>query len=205
MFTRHEESIVIDGVDCPVDTDFRLMCEYSAALLRKDRKALCDIAVRFFYCGNSIDGIQLKPESMAAALDKFYADGFNPHDNKRKSKGSSSKAPSFDFEEDEAYFFSAFLSEYGIDLRDCELHWFDFCALFLGLPDECKLKQIIGIRATVLGEVSSQSEKRRIKRLKDLFALSFGREKQYQTKEERDAAMRAEIQRRHAEVSGRKE
>ena len=112
----------------------------------------------------------------------FFA-GFIPDEKERRRNAKKAaeavesdepkkrSVPVFDFAVDEAYFLGAFLSVYGIDLNTAKLHWFDFCALFRALPDDCRLKQIIGIRATDDKKIRSKEEKARIRRLKQLYSL----------------------------------
>ena len=49
MFDRNKKLIIVKGVKIPIDPDFRLMCEYSSAVSRSDKRALRDIAGRFFF------------------------------------------------------------------------------------------------------------------------------------------------------------
>ena len=175
MFSPKPRILIIDGQKVPIDPDFRIMCEYSEAVSRNDESGLCGIASSFFFAGLAPGG-----GGKASAME-------NPE-------------PSFDFEEDEAYFFAAFLSEYGIDLNTVKLHWFDFCALFRGLPDECRLKRIISIRSESLSDIKSPGEKARVRRLKGIFALKRKKQQRFKDVHERDNAMLAEIERIHREA-----
>lgn len=198
MFLPSPKVIEIDGIKTPVDPDFRIMCEYSAASRRRDSGKLRDIAARFYFAGLP-EGVSEK--QAGGAIMDFYINGLAPkYDPSKENAGKKTPPPSFDFEEDEAYFYAAFLSEYGIDLYTAKLHWYDFCALFRGLPDECRLKRIISVRATELSEIKSKSEKARIKKLKGIYALRSSAHKRYKNAAERDAAMRADIKRRQEEV-----
>ena len=196
MFRKHSKVLIIDGKKVPIDPDFRIMCEYSAAVAKGDRKMLEHIASRFFFA-ELPEGVSGR--SAAKAMEDFYASGFAPSGG-GKSSAMETSEPSFDFEEDEAYFYAAFLSEYGIDLNSAKLHWLDFCALFRGLPDECRLKRIIGIRAQRLSDIKSSEEKARVARLKGIFALRRKRQQKYKSVRERDNAMLANIERIHLEA-----
>lgn len=196
MFSPKPKIIIIDGAKTPVDPDFRIMCEYSEAVSRNDSSGLTDIASRFFFAGLP-EGVTEKAAAMA--MTDFYAAGLAPGGGK-KSSAMENPEPSFDFEEDEAYFFAAFLSEYGIDLNTVKLHWFDFCALFRGLPDECRLKRIISIRSESLSDIKSPGEKARVRRLKGIFALKRKKQQRFKDVHERDIAMLAEIERIHREA-----
>ena len=197
MFSPKPRILIINGMKTPIDPDFRIMCEYSEAVAKNDPSGLAGIASRFFFTGLP-DGVSEK--AAAYAMNDLYVAGLAPSGGGGKSSAMESPEPSFDFEEDEAYFFAAFLSEYGIDLNCAKLHWFDFCALFRGLPDECRLKRIISIRSESLSDIKSPGEKARVRRLKGIFALKRKKQQRFKDVHERDIAMLAEIERIHREA-----
>ena len=96
----------------------------------------------------------------------------------------------------------AALSEYGLDLHRVNMHWLMFGALFRGLPDDCRLKQIIGIRAENLSEIKDKNERQRIAKLQRIYSLGPVK-KRYKTLAERDAAMLEDMRRRSEEVNGK--
>lgn len=135
-------------------------------------------------------------ENAVNAMMRFYAKGLGSEvseDKGKKKTSIKSRPPVFDFFEDEGYFVATFRAEYNINLLTEKMHWFEFGALFLGLPDECKIKQIIGIRSTETAGIKLPGEKRRILRLQKIFALKSNRAKRYETVEERDKAMKREL------------
>lgn len=197
---KTRENITIDGVPVPIDTDFRIMCEYSVNLAKHDPERLSKVASRFFFAGLPA-GVDVK--AAAEAMVDFFSEGLGVDRQHYEEKGSSSagKAPDFDFEEDEGFFVAAFLSEYGIDLTTVKMHWFTFCALFRGLPDECKLKKIIGIRSTNIANITSTTERKRIKALKRAYALKRSKAPVYKTVAERDEHMKQELLNRLAQIN----
>ena len=197
MFSQKPRILIINGVKTPIDPDFRIMCEYSEAVAKNDPSGLTGIASRFFFTGALPEGVSEK--AAADAMKDFYVAGLAPSGG-GKSSAMEAPEPSFDFEEDEAYFFAAFLSEYGIDLNTVKLHWFDFCALFRGLPDECRLKRIISIRSESTNDIKSAAERSRVTRLKRIFALKRKKQQRFKDVHERDNAMLAEIERIHREA-----
>lgn len=179
------------------------MCGYSSAVMKNSGETVSDIARKFFFAGLP-DGVT--SEIAVNAIRDFYTEGLAPgYEKKTEKQGddrehSAPRPPCFDFEEDEGYFYAAFLSEYGIDLNCANLHWFDFCALFRGLPDECKLKRIIGIRSENLNDIKSSAEKARIRRLKRVFALKVTAVRHYDSAEDRNEAMKRAAERRSEEA-----
>ena len=80
-----------------------------------------------------------------------------------------------DFELDGEYIYASFYQDYGIDLieEQGKLHWKKFLALFQGLSDETKIKQIMNIRGMDIPEPTkhNQDQIRKIQELKSYYAL----------------------------------
>ena len=83
--------------------------------------------------------------------------------------------PVVNFYHDSGYIYAAFMQTYGIDLykQADRLHWCRFLALFDGLPEDCLIKQIMGIRAQEIPAPNghNQTEIQRLTELKTLYAL----------------------------------
>lgn len=203
MFSQKARTIDINGVSTPIDPDFRIMCKYAVAVANHDKKALNHLAEKFFFAGlpENVSG-----EAAVNAMTSFYIQGLAPKHKDQKGKtNTTTPVPLFDFEEDEAFFYADFLSCYRIDLTKAKLHWLDFCALFRGLPDECRLKRIISIRAADLSEIKSKTERSRIRRLKDIHSLKCTAKKRYKNVAERDAAMIADMRQMHMDARRKSE
>lgn len=196
MFAPNSNILTVNGVKIPINPDFRIMCEYSAAVLRRHTEGLTDIVSRFYFAGLP-EGIGAA--EAAEAMDEFYVRGLSAaKDN--STIGSKTPVPCFDFAEDEGYFYAAFMGAYSIDLKTAKLHWLDFCALFKGLPDDCKLRQIIGIRAQNLGEIKSGAERKRISKLKSIYGLKVKVKRRFEAAADRNAAIAADLKRRAEEA-----
>ncbi len=80
-----------------------------------------------------------------------------------------------DFRLDEGYIYASFRQAYGMDLHREEgrLHWKTYLALFQGLPDGTKIREVMRIRAMKLPEPSRYNHKQieQIIRLKSYYAL----------------------------------
>lgn len=83
----------------------------------------------------------------------------------------------FDFEEDGEYIYASFMQAYGIDLIDQQgkLPWNRFLALFHGLPDQTKIREIMRIRGMDIPSPTktNQKELQRITELKMYYALGY--------------------------------
>lgn len=90
--------------------------------------------------------------------------------NNVSTENKSKQVYSYEF--DDNYIYSAFLQQYNVDLQDIEyLHWWKFRAMFDGLSKDTKIVEIMGYRAIDLRTIKDKEEKKRIKKLKELYKL----------------------------------
>ena len=94
---------------------------------------------------------------------------------KQRPKIRQSPFPILDFEEDGDYIYASFMQDYGIDLIEEQgrLHWKRFIALFQGLSDETKIRQVMHIRGMEIPAPTkyNQKEIQNIMELKSYYAL----------------------------------
>lgn len=83
----------------------------------------------------------------------------------------------FDFEDDGEYIYASFMQDYGIDLIDMQgkLPWRRFIALFQGLSDKTKIKEVMRIRGMEVPEPTktNQKEIQNLMELKAYYALNY--------------------------------
>jgi len=83
---------------------------------------------------------------------------------KRQRKG-------YDFTQDASLIFSAFFATYGINLASVEhLHWWEFLALFEGLPEDVLIKKVMYWRTCDVSKLSKE-EKKHVLELRSHFAI----------------------------------
>lgn len=100
----------------------------------------------------------------------FYRGG-KAEQKRGKRKGA---APSriYDFEQDDAYIYAAFVSQYGIDLNDVEyMHWWKFRALFHALTDDNEIVKIMGYRSIDIGKIKDRERRMQVANLKARYKL----------------------------------
>ncbi len=92
-----------------------------------------------------------------------------------RPKTGRSKQKLVDFDLDGEYIYASFKQNYGIDLIDEQgrLHWKKFIALFEGLSEGAKIKEIMRIRGMDIPEPTKYNQKQRqsIMELKSFYAL----------------------------------
>ena len=100
----------------------------------------------------------------------FYRCG--EEENKSNSTSVGNNKRIFDYEEDAQYIYSAFLSQYRIDLQEIEyLHWWKFKALFEALDNNNEIVKIMQYRATDLSKIKDKEQRKFYKKMQKLYAL----------------------------------
>lgn len=166
--------ILIDGRKYEVHTSFRNWIEIYRLLFEEKLTAEgCARAIALCYK-------ELPPDPRTAYAGIF--EFLHPQKTvKKDKKDKNDSANAYSFEYDAEYIFADFRRFYGIDLQTCDMHWYSFYALFKGLPDESRIKDIIYIRTVKLSKIKDKAERARLRKLKELYALPDVR-----TPEERD-------------------
>lgn len=98
--------------------------------------------------------------------------------SKRPAKNDEKKL--FDFEQDAPYIYAGFMQAYGIDLFEQQgrLPWQKFFALFKGLPDNTKIREIMDIRGRKIPRPTKYNgeEIRALRDAKRFYALEISAE-----------------------------
>ena len=162
-------SVKIDGTEYEINSDFRTSVLFSLLMeddnLSEEEKVLQ--ALNLYY--------PVVPNNLEEAIEQikwFYSCGKldNPIGNK-KVRASSKKV--FDFEVDANYIYSAFMSQYNIDLQDIEeLHWWKFKALLEGLKEDNKLSKIIEYRSVDLSKIKDKEQRKFYKDMQKQYSLN---------------------------------
>lgn len=126
-----------------------------------------------------------RPDDMTEAINAcvwFYTCGKElkqyARDAERQRRRNNGKR-TYDYDIDAQYFYTAFLSQYNVDLQDIEyLHWWKFMAMFLGLTEDHMLSKIMSYRAADLSKIKSKDERARIAALQSRYRLPDIRTKQ---------------------------
>lgn len=165
-----------------INTNFRsfilfelLMQEHSIS--KNDKIALM---VNLFY-----DEVPKDLNKAVNGIMWFYSGG-NKEENKEASKGEEKprKKQIYSYEYDAELIYSAFLTQYGIDLNEIDyLHWFKFKALFKGLNSDNKICEIMGYRAIDISKIKDKEQKQKYKKLQRDFAIPDNRTEEEKQKE----------------------
>jgi len=164
--------LLLDGLpydykETPLSADFRNMI--NADLILHDPE-IPDEEKTFLVLNQLFENI---PNDIQQAIDGFsWFFSRGQHEDKEgvgKSKSASQKG--FDFEQDANTIYAAFYATYNISLTTIDfLHWWEFMALFEGLPETTHMKQIIYWRTADLAGMPKR-EKKHILKMRKLVAL----------------------------------
>lgn len=175
LFDTLPTTIQIEGKEVPIKTDFRCWLRFAEIVQKYD---LDNITVGEFVemMEKIISTVFKDPEdieinvSLFSNLLNFYVGFYERKD--RKDKEESEK--SFDFEIDADAIYASFVKEYGIRLKDTEMHWYEFRTLFGNLSDDTPIGKLIRLR-TMKEEDVPKDKLTEFRKLKEEIALpSFG-------------------------------
>lgn len=165
-----------------IDPDFRLMMHFELYAQKEDKQGIAEIITKFYQ--------YILPVDINAAIHEmisFYLCGETNTDN--SDGDDSQKKRCYAYDEDWKYITAAFRQQYGIDLVNSDMHWYEFSALFAGLTEETEFIKILQYRCTDLKKIKNSEEKNRIRRLQKRYALSENKVKHFSSTAERDADM----------------
>jgi len=135
LINKAPESIIIDEIEYPINTDFR-DCLITVQALQDDdltNEEKAEILIENFY--------DVVPDDLEKALEKameFYRCGKDSDNNQSNEKVC-------DFERDADYIYSALLKK-GIDLDKCDnMHWWTFMSHFSEI-DNSTFNRIVYLR-----------------------------------------------------------
>lgn len=173
LYEPFPESITVDGIEYPIITDFREWFRF-ADMAEDDEISKRDKLLLM------TKWLLEPPESITdelifAILDFYRARAFerdSPEYSDIEGDGTS-LPPVLNWRIDAPYIIGDFQRYYGIDLLTVEMHWWRFRLLFSALPAESQMMTRIGYRGVDLGQIKSESERKRIMKMKQLYALPF--------------------------------
>ena len=100
--------------------------------------------------------------------------------------------------------YAAFYATYGISLTTVEfLHWWEFLALFEGLPEDTLIKRVMYWRTANLSELPKE-ERKHVRKMRALFALK-AEPRVAMTAEEMEEKAKGDLARRYEQARRWKE
>lgn len=157
-----------------INTNFRSFILFELLMqdnnIEKDYKIV--LALKLFYKN-------LEKKDYKKAIEGImwlYTGGKEEEENKEQQIVKKKHKAIYSYEYDAELIYSAFLSQYGIDLNEIEyLHWWKFKSLFEGLNEENKICQYMSYRAMDLSKIKDKEQKKYYRELKRKVALPDNR------------------------------
>jgi hypothetical protein len=192
--------LLLDGLPesycgIPISADFRNMIQVDIILHEPDTSETEKTLAALYQLYPEIPGDIRKA---VEGLVWFYTRG--GADGEGRDKGAK-KAPkkAFDFAQDANLIYAAFYATYGLSLSTVDfLHWWEFMALFEGLPETTLLQRVMHWRTADVAGLPKH-EKNHVLKMRRLFALK-GPDKPPLSIEALDQQTRDRVARRFAEA-----
>ena len=185
----YPEYVEVNGKQYKINTDFRVAIECNR-IAEDETIGDYERFLAIIYTLFGEEGINT-PEHYEKLLElaKMYLLCDKEYDTEANQK------PDMDFIEDYSYITTSFLSDYHIDLDNCEMHWWKFMDLMNGLSnselgDCCILNRIRNLRNFDLKNIKDTKEKERIRKAQKQVALKkYQKPKKEATEEQLKSAM----------------
>lgn len=171
LFEKFPETVRVNGRKYPIETDFREWIRFVQLVEDEDVpwQIKCQLLLQWY-----TDCVPEELEEALYALGDFLA----ARDFEDELENTESDVPRpvqkqvYSFEQDADCIYSAFRQVYGINLQTIPyMHWWEFQALFAGLPEDTEIKQRIMYRSIDLSTVKDKNEKKRIQKIQRAIAL----------------------------------
>ena len=168
------DTIIVDGRDYAIYTDFRDWIRFCEMLLDTELKEEEKVYIALtMYKEEQPSNIQL---ALKGLTDFYLMAEEVVNDTEEQLEEHTEEyevtpKPIYDWTVDSAYIIGAFQKTYGIDLMDIEyMHWWKFKALFTSII-EFDLEERIGYRALDTSKIKDKDERKRLDRIKKSLML----------------------------------
>lgn len=166
--------VFIDGKKYKINSNFRSSIKFELLMQDEnlDKKEKLIRALKLYY--------PIIPNNINMAIEKiiwFYKAGKENEKVEGKSKLNNEQIYSFEYDDD--YIYSAFLSQYNIDLNSIKyLHWWKFKALFKSLNESNEIVKIMQYRAMDVNKIKDNEQKEFYRKMKKVYGIPLPKNEQ---------------------------
>ena len=143
---RFPVSLTVDGEKCYFKTDFKRWITFELALANPSLKEEEKLAIILPLC------LKKLPSNLETAV-KACCEFYSGDKSDTTSETNISGKPVYSFLYDSELIYSAFMTQYKIDLACTSMHWYKFRALFKGLGPDNKFSEIMYYRSIDLSGI----------------------------------------------------
>lgn len=162
-----------------IETNFRSFILFELLMQDKDLSSeeKINLTLNLFFHNQELKSVDEIKKALNGILWIYTLGKSEEKEDKNKKEAREKKQKAiYSYEHDANLIYSAFLSQYRIDLNDIDyLHWWKFKSLFEGLNDENKICEIMGYRAVDLSKIEDKKQREHYRKLKNKFALPDNR------------------------------
>lgn len=154
-----------DKYGVPIKTSFRNWVNFELAMndqtMQETDRILCGLS--------SVYDIKYLTNNIAKRIDGAteFLNGWHTQMNKTASTGERV----LDFDIDAPQIFASFMMQYGINLTNAKLHWYEFMPLLINLSQETPMGYIMHIRGCKVEGTKEQKEI--IRRQKNIYRIDY--------------------------------
>lgn len=183
------ETVVIDGLEYEINSNFRESILFELMMqdesFTDEEKVYQALSIYYPEIPGNLDG------AIKEMLSFYKCGKQSEYENTDSNASKLSSTKIYDFDYDADYIYSAFLSQYSIDLQDIEyLHWWKFKAMFNGLNSNNKIVEIMGYRSIKLNSIKDEEQRKHYKKLQRLYRLPINTNKnEYEKQNELNNAL----------------
>ena len=169
-------SVDIKGIEYEINSNFRTSILFSLLMeddnLSEEEKVLQ--ALNLYYPVVP-DNSEKAIEHIEKAIEKiiwFYRCGEIDIKTNKSNKKSYTQKRFLSYEEDDKYIFSAFMSQYKIDLNSIKyMHWWKFKSLLDNINEDNILSKIIQYRSVDLSKITDKEQRKFYRDMQKRYAL----------------------------------
>lgn len=191
-FKKPPDFLIINNTKYHINTDFRVWIDFQKLILKNNNDIQKTADLIFFLKKLNLPFFET---SLIKVLE-FFQGGFT----KTNSNLQKNNKLAYDFDVDEALIYTAFLTQYNIDLTISNIHWWNFKRLFAGLEESHLISKVMWARTVDLKKLDKQTKEYAVK-LKEKYPLHTNNTKKYvKTAEEKYKNMLDYVNKRYAEI-----
>ena len=166
--------VLVEGRKYGINTDFRIWLEFDRTMRLENVSIKDKMQMASRLCFDK-EKCRIFPENAGETMKSFlsfFLCGKEAQADSKKEAAEGRKEKAFCFSWDSDYIYSAFLTQYGIDLLSIPyMHWFVFSALFRGLEEDRRIMKIINWRLLDTDGIQNKDKKEYFKKMKEFYAL----------------------------------
>ena len=163
-FSKLPDSVFVEGTNYKINTDFRIwaeLCSFMESSATYEEKILKLL----------INGYTSKlPPHMDLAVKALLDFMFRENDVNHSTNEGAEKLMSFSI--DEGIIYASFLSQYGIDLYNANLHWWSFMNLLNGLNEDTAFMKIIAYRSVNCQSIKNKEMRKFYRKMKHKYSIT---------------------------------